>query len=311
MTAPLDPLTSLGSHPVPAFGLFLPQMRMPYDVFERRVRAAERAGFASVWLMDHLAPPGAQDQPMFEAWTLASFIAARTETIRIGHLVLCGSFRHPAVLARMAASLDVLSGGRLELGMGWGSSDDELRQHGMYAPPRVRAARLKETLDILRLLFTGERVSYAGEHYQLDGAISLPTPAQARIPVHIGGRGEKLTMPLVREYADWWNCPIYAMAEIDQLRPLAGPARVSVQHVVALVLDESTRDQTLQLASRRYGSWGSVLGGSAQELAARFAEDAARGAELIICQFSDFGTEETIERFGAEVVPAVAAHLGS
>src|SRR5262245_45041864 len=112
------------------FGLFLPQLRMSFDTIVERTLAAEAAGFDSVWLMDHMAPPGMPHHDSFEGWTLASALAARTSTIRIGHLVTCAPFRHPALLAKMAATVDVLSDGRLDLGLGWGSVPAELRTFG-------------------------------------------------------------------------------------------------------------------------------------------------------------------------------------
>ena len=161
-----------------------------------------------------------------EGWTVATALAARTSTIRFGHLVLCDPFRHPVLLAKMAATLDVISGGRLELGIGWGSVPDELRAYGFGPePPAVRAAKLRETLEILDLMFAGEAFDYDGTHFQLERAIGRPVPAQSRVPVHIGGGGPKLTMPLVERFADWWNCPGYALDRIDELRPLAGNAR--------------------------------------------------------------------------------------
>jgi alkanesulfonate monooxygenase SsuD/methylene tetrahydromethanopterin reductase-like flavin-dependent oxidoreductase (luciferase family) len=119
----------------PWFGLYLPQLRMSFDRILERTLAAEAAGFDSIWLMDHLCAPMATDVDTFEGWTIASALAARTSTIRIGHLVLCDPFRHPALLAKMAATLDVVSGGRLELGIGWGSVPDELRAYGFGPEP--------------------------------------------------------------------------------------------------------------------------------------------------------------------------------
>ena len=109
------------------FGVFLPQLRMSFDTILERTLAAEAAGFDSVWLMDHLAAPAAPQWDTLEGWTLAAALAARTTRIRLGHLVTCDPFRHPSVLAKMAATVDVLSGGRLDLGIGWGSVDAELR----------------------------------------------------------------------------------------------------------------------------------------------------------------------------------------
>ena len=141
---------------------------MPFDRILERTLAAEAAGFDSVWLMDHFAAPRAPEVDTFEGWTVATALAARTSTIRIGHLVLCDPFRHPVLLAKMAATLDVISGGRLELGIGWGSVPDELATYGFGPePPAVRAAKLRETLEILELMFAGEPFDYDGAHFTL------------------------------------------------------------------------------------------------------------------------------------------------
>ena len=212
----------------PWFGIYLPQLRMSFDRILERTLAAEAAGFDSVWLMDHFTAPRAPEVDTFEGFTVATALAARTSKIRIGHLVLCDPFRHPVLLAKMAATLDVISGGRLELGIGWGSVPAELETYGFGPePPAVRAAKLRETLEILELMFGGEPFDYDGAHYRLRRAIGRPVPAQDHMPIHIGGGGPKLTMPLVERFADWWNCPGYALERIDDLRPLAGHARVS------------------------------------------------------------------------------------
>ena len=220
---------------------------MSFATILERTLAAEAAGFDSVWLMDHLAAPAAPEHDTFEGWTLAAALAVRTTTIRIGHLVTCDPFRHPAVLAKMAATVDVLSDGRLELGLGWGSVERELETYGIGAgPPTARAARMRETIEILDLMFAGEPFDHDGDASTLRGAIGRPRPVQLpRPPLHIGGAGPKLTMPIVRDHADWWNCPTYAVDRLDELRPLAGDARVSVQHPVGLASGPTDRDETV------------------------------------------------------------------
>jgi alkanesulfonate monooxygenase SsuD/methylene tetrahydromethanopterin reductase-like flavin-dependent oxidoreductase (luciferase family) len=290
------------------FGLFLPQLRMPYATIVERTQVAEAAGFDSVWLMDHLGAPGALEHDTLEGWTLAGALAAETSAIRLGHLVNADPFRHPAVLAKMAATLDVVSGGRLELGIGWGSVEDELRRFGFDAgPPARRAARLRECLEILALMFRGEFFDYAGEHFQLEGAIGRPVPAQAHIPVHVGGAGPRLTMPLVRDHADWWNCPSYAVERLAQLRPLAGDAQVSVQHPIGLVVDGADRAQVEAQAQRRFGSWGGLIVGTPPEVIDALAADLRLGARGFVLQFSDFGMRATLEAFMRTVAPALRA----
>ncbi|MGH8984463.1 MAG: LLM class flavin-dependent oxidoreductase [Acidimicrobiia bacterium] len=293
----------------PRFGVFLPQLRMGFSTILERTLAAEAAGFDSVWLMDHLAAPAATEHDTLEGWTLAAALAVQTSRIRIGHLVTCDPFRHPAVLAKMAATVDVLSDGRLELGIGWGSVAAELEAFGIPAgAPAERAARMHETLEVVARMFAGERFDYAGDHFRLAGAIGRPVPVQAHVPVHIGGGGRTLTMPLVRAHADWWNCPSYAIDRLAELRPLAGTARVSTQHPVALVADERDRHEVMATAQRRFGAWGGVVAGTAPEVAdALAAETVDYDVEGFVLQFTDFGTPETLTRFMEHVAPVVAA----
>ncbi|HEY1634725.1 MAG TPA: LLM class flavin-dependent oxidoreductase [Acidimicrobiales bacterium] len=288
------------------YALYLPQLRMSFRAIEERVLAAEAHGFHSVWFMDHLAAPAMPEADTFEAWTIATALAARTSRIRIGHLVLCDAFRHPALLAKMAATLDVLSGGRLELGIGWGSVEQELRAYGFAADgPGVRAGRLSETLDILRLMFDGRRFDYEGRYYRLTDAIGRPVPAQGRVPIHVGGAGPRLTLPLVARHADWWNCPSTAVDRLGVLRHQIGQARVSTQHPVALAPSRQDRGEVVATAQRRFGSWGGLLAGTADEIAAALASEAALGVELCILQFSDFGEPETLARFAGDVAPVI------
>lgn len=279
---------------------------MSWDRLRERTLVAERAGFESVWFMDHFAAPAAPDVDTLEGWTVASAIATLTSTIRIGHLVLCDPFRHPALLAKMAATLDVISRGRLELGLGWGSVPAELDTFGFGADtPRVRAEKMRETLQILDLMFRGEQFDYDGRHFQLHGACGRPVPVQPRVPVHVGGGGAQLTMPLVAQFADWWNCPGYALDRLDALRPLTGGARISVQHPIGLAHDDSDRSDVIATATRRFGTWGAVIAGTADEVADALAAEVGRGVEGFVLQFSDFGTPETLERFMSEVAPVV------
>lgn len=290
-----------------AGALMLPQLRMDPATIESRVRAAEEAGLHSVWFMDHLAAPARPDADALEGWTLASFLAARTERIRLGHLVLCDAFRPPALLAKMAATLDVLSNGRLELGLGWGSVPGELATFGIgREPPAVRAARLDETLTAVRALLTGEPVDLDGEHVTLRGAIARPRPVQDPLPITIGGAGRRLTVPLVNAHADWWNCPCYAVDRLAELRPLvADHVRVSVQRPLGMASSSAEREEVAALADRRFGSWGGLVTGTPDEVAAALQRDVDLGAELTIAVLHDFGRPESIRLFADEVVPAL------
>jgi alkanesulfonate monooxygenase SsuD/methylene tetrahydromethanopterin reductase-like flavin-dependent oxidoreductase (luciferase family) len=285
------------------FNLFLPQMRLPFDQLVARARAAELAGFVGVTGMDHLAPPLAQEQPMFEAIVTTTWLAAHTEQVRIGSLVLCDAFRLPAVLARQAVSIDHASGGRFELGIGWGSVPDELAAFGAGpTEPRARVARLRESLEVIRALWTGEVVDYDGRYHQLQGAQQMPPPL-GRIPLVIGGKGPK-SLALVREFADWWNVDVSGLHKFDELRPQAGDARASMQQMVAFIGSDADRDAVVAQAQRRFG-WSRPVIGSAPELVDHFGQLEARGVERVYTWFCDFAPPETLAEFGDEVIAAL------
>ena len=281
------------------FYLFLPQMRMAMNDIVARAAAAERAGFTGIALMDHLAPPGAADAPMFEAMVTAAWLAARTERLKVGHLVLCDAFRHPAVLAKQAVSIDHASGGRFELGLGWGSVPAEIEAYGVGDPsPRVRHARLAETLEVLRRLWSGDTVTYRGAHHSLREVGPRPLPLR-RIPIVIGGTGPR-TLELVAEYADWWNLPIDTLQHLDRLRPRAGKARVSAQLLVTLIPPGAARDEIIGTAMRRLGWMAGESGrvvGDAAELTAQFRALADRGIERFYLWFTDFAQSSTLDAF--------------
>lgn len=289
------------------FHLYLPQMRMSMEEIAGRAADAERAGFAGIALMDHFAPPGATDAPMFEAMVTATWLAARTERLTVGHLVLCDAFRHPAVLAKQAVTLDHASGGRFELGLGSGSNVAEIEAYGTGdAAPGARVTRLAETLEVLRRLWSGEPARYQGVYHTLRDVCPRPTPLR-RIPILIGGTGPRM-MDLVATYADWWNLPINRVARLDELRPRAGNARVSVQQLVTLIPVEADRDEIIRTAQRRFGGMtgeGAVAVGNARELTARFRALADRGVERFYVWFTDFARRPTLEAFG-EVIAALA-----
>lgn len=291
----------------PEFGLFMPQLRMDFATIEKRARVAEELGFHSFWLMDHMAAPAAPRWDTLEAWTTASALAARTTSIRLGHLVLCNQFRHPALLAKMAATLDVISGGRLELGLGWGSVEAELESFGFESGPAAsRASRLAETLEILELMFSGEPFDYEGSHFRLSGALGRPRPIRGRVPVHIGGAGQRLTLPLAARFADWWNCPSYAIGRLPELRSQVGQARISAQHPLGLAPTTQAVAETEGQLTKRFGGWGGLMCGTPDAVASALASEVELGVELFILQFSDFGDPATLELFAAEVMPRLA-----
>jgi alkanesulfonate monooxygenase SsuD/methylene tetrahydromethanopterin reductase-like flavin-dependent oxidoreductase (luciferase family) len=302
---------AVASDSPPEFHLFLPQMRMGLDVLVEKARAAEAAGFGGIALMDHLAPPMAEDQPMHEAMIAAAWLAAHTRSLAVGHLVLCDSLRHPALLAKQAVTIDHASGGRFELGIGWGSMPDELDAFGIGdTAASVRVRRLAESLEVMTALWSGETVDFEGEFLRVKGGRQLPVPV-TRIPLLIGGAGRR-TLPLVARYADWWNLPIYALERLEELRPAAGRARVSIQQLVAFVPGEAARDRVTGPAQRRFGIYGrGLVVGDAAQLVDHFTALHDRGVERFYTWFSDFADPETLAAFGADVIEALAPHGGA
>ncbi|MGH8920727.1 MAG: LLM class flavin-dependent oxidoreductase, partial [Actinomycetes bacterium] len=173
------------------FGIYLPPVGLSYPDLVDRARRCEAYGYQSLWLFDHLSAPGLPDLPSFEGWTLATALATATAHIRVGHLVLCNSFRHPAVLAKMATSLDLISGGRLDFGIGSGSWPAEHAQAGMpWGTLAERSERLAETLEIVTGAWASPRFSFHGRHYQVTDLPHLPSPVQdPHPPIFVGGIG--------------------------------------------------------------------------------------------------------------------------
>jgi alkanesulfonate monooxygenase SsuD/methylene tetrahydromethanopterin reductase-like flavin-dependent oxidoreductase (luciferase family) len=237
---------------------------------------------------------------MYEALTTNAWLLAHTDRLVQGQLVLCDAFRHPSVLAREAVTLDHASGGRFELGIGWGSVVEEFTTYGVQPiAARERVGRLKETLEIVRALWTGETLDYEGEWFQLVAARQMPMPL-AKIPIVIGGTGPK-TMALVAEHADWWNVPIHQLQRLDEMRASAGDARVSVQQMFAFVPQGVDRAAIEEPARRRFGYQSLVVGGR-DEILDHFSAMRERGVERFYVWFADFAPPSTLEAFGAEVI---------
>jgi alkanesulfonate monooxygenase SsuD/methylene tetrahydromethanopterin reductase-like flavin-dependent oxidoreductase (luciferase family) len=282
------------------FYVFVPQMRLSMPELVAKAQMAEAAGFLGFTGMDHLAPPLAIEHPMYEAMVTATWIASHTQQLRVGSLVLCDSFRHPAMLAREAVSIDHASDGRFDLGIGWGSVADEFSTFGIGpTEPSIRIARMKETLEIVTALWAGEKVDHEGEHFSLKNASQAPRPLR-HIPIVIGGAGRK-TMTLVSEYADWWNLHVGILDKLEMMRPLAGNARVSLQLQVAFVHSEAERANVTETAHRRFGRSGPVIG-TGLELVDHFGRLAESGVERVYVWFCDFAQLQTIAAFGQEVI---------
>jgi F420-dependent oxidoreductase-like protein len=189
------------------FGLKLSQ-NATIDELRAFWRLADEAGFDSCWVMDHFETLGPRDDgPIFEAWTMLAAMAQVTTHTRIGCAVVGNTYRHPGVLAKMAVTVDHLSGGRLEFGLGAGWAQHEHDMLGLeFGTKNDRADRFEESVQIIRALWTQPRTTFEGRRYQLHDAVAEPKPVQQPYPpIWIGGSGPKRTLRIAAQYADVWN----------------------------------------------------------------------------------------------------------
>ena len=191
------------------FGLCLDPGR-PWPELLAVAQASETLGFDRVYVCDHFIPADREGADtsgfMLEAWTVLAGLAALTDRIGLGTLVLGNTYRHPAVVANMAATLDRLSEGRLVLGIGAGWQRNEHEAYGIALPdPAQRSDQLEEACEVIRSLLTNERTTFSGEWYQLTDARCDPKPVQTRLPLLVGGAGEKRTLRTAARWADEWH----------------------------------------------------------------------------------------------------------
>ena len=201
------------------FGLSLPQgwtmelatMKDPVEAYETMTQVAQVAdevGFESLWLVDHFHTiPKPSQEVTFECWTTTAALARDTKNIRIGQMVTCNGYRNPALLAKMASTVDVLSHGRLNFGIGAGGFEHEYRAYGYdYPDAPTRLRYLREAVQVILAMWTQEEAHFEGKYYQVRDAINQPKGVQKpHIPLLIGGGGEKVTLKLVAQYGDACN----------------------------------------------------------------------------------------------------------
>ncbi len=176
------------------------------DILEE-CKHIEATGWDGIWIADHFMPNRPENTgPTQEAWSLLAALAALVPRVRLGTLVTGNTYRHPAVLAKQVAQVDIISGGRVVLGLGAGWQENEHVAYGIpFYTVGGRLRRLEEAVQIIRGLFDNERTTFEGKHYKVKDAPLAPKPVQARLPILIGGGGEKVTMRIAAQYADEWN----------------------------------------------------------------------------------------------------------
>ncbi len=282
------------------------------------VEHCERTGWDGAYVVDHFmadrADGAPDDTPVLEAMTALAALAAHTDRIRLGPLVLGGTYRHPAVVAKSAATLDQISGGRIVLGLGAGWQRNEHRAYGIALPPvKERMDRFEEGAVAIRSLLNQDRTTFAGDHVELTDAPCQPSPPAGRLPILIGAKGERRGLRIAARVADEWN----SWATVDQLRHRSevlaqhcselgrDPAdiRRSTQAFVHLVDDPAEADRRRSEPSSR-----PRLIGSARQVVDQIGAYAEAGLDELIVPDWELGTGaqrlEVLDRIQAEVAPA-------
>lgn len=319
------------------FGELSPSLR-PAEQYREMVRMAqelERLGYTSGWLFDHFRPnPSVPDTQVpttsvFECWTMLSALARETRKLRLGSLVTAVAYRSPALLAKMAACVDVISEGRLEVGMGAGSFEEEHRAYGFpFAPPRVRMAQLAEAIQILRLMWGKEKASFEGEHFVVREAPCAPKPAQEGGPPITVGAGTGPNLPILRLAARWADranllrCPPdECRRQLQMLRDHCereGREFDSLETSVhlGLVIGRNTKEVQDRLRARKPSDvplkafrarleLGTVIG-TPEEVTRRLLEYRDLGLEQFVFQVDGALEGEPLRLFAEVVMPQLA-----
>jgi len=300
-----------------------------YAQFLRLARAAEDADYDAFFRSDHLYFDADPPRPALEAWTTLAALARDTARIRLGTLVTPATFRHPSVLAREVATVDELSGGRLEIGMGTGWYDIEHTTLGIPFPPqRERTEMLEEAVEVVRLLWSGKRVSFAGRHHRLDSAVALPRPVQDPFPLIVGGHGGPRSVALAARHASEYNTtsidPAGAAETYRKAREACERAgrdpdtlRLSWMGTVLVAPDQNT----LRHRAERMAAWTGSPGEDADQLIAaisarsvvgvheqaaeRLREYAGAGAQRIYARIWDLDDVDQVAEIQGSVLAAV------
>ncbi len=305
------------------FGVLLPQawnmdlvgIKDPVEAYETMTHiahTADEAGFTSVWLIDHFHTiPRPSQEVAFEAWTTTAALARDTRRVRVGQMVTCNGYRNPALRAKMASTVDVLSHGRLNFGIGAGWSEQEYHAYGyVYPDAPTRLRYLREALQVILAMWTQEEAVFEGTYYQLRGAINQPKGVQKpHIPLLIGGGGEKVTLKLVAQYGDACNVRgdlATIQHKFDVIRHHCKAVgreyesihRTSTAFCSLADTDEQARAQIPDLFRDRMS--GRALIGSPDTIRRRLGELEAAGVQELIISFFPRTDPEQLRRFARE-----------
>src|SRR5205807_69179 len=282
-----------------------------YEAMTRVAREAETLGFHSIWLYDHFhTVPVPTQEVTFECWISTAALARDTQRVRIGQIVTCNGYRNPALLAKMASTVDALSHGRLNFGIGAGWYEHEYRAYGFpYPDTGERLRRLHEAVQIILAMWTQDEATFEGRYYQVRGAINQPKGVQKpHIPLLIGGGGEQVTLKLVAQYGD--ACHVFGdpatiahkFAVLKQHCEAIGRDYESIRRAtIAFCLIADTDEQAeaqLPEAVRAFGSGGLV--GSSATIRKRIAALEKAGVQELMLRFVNALDLDVIRHFAQE-----------
>jgi len=283
------------------------------EELEAAWKAAEDLGFEWISVWDHFYPaPAPLEGDCFEAISCHAALAALTTRPRVGCLVYSAGYRHPAVLANAGATIDHISGGRFEMGLGAGWHQWEYEAYGIpFEPPGVRLRRMKEAIEIVRLLWTEETADYKGEFFTLTNARCNPKPVQSPPRIWVGASGEKVALRLAGQLGDGWNVPFVSPEDfarkLDIVRGAApDPDHIEVGVNVGLVVaDDAQIDDAIRL---RFGPLGTmvkpgILAGSVAQLTDRVGQYVDAGARWINLALRAPFELDALATFATEVAP--------
>lgn len=278
--------------------------------------ADSRDAWDSLWVYDHFhTVPVPTAEATHEAWSLMSAFAATTSRIKLGQMCTAMSYRNPVYLAKVAATADVISGGRIQMGIGGGWYEHEWRAYGYGFPSAgVRLGRLDEGVQIMRAAWRDGVVTFEGKHYQADGATVQPKPLQANsIPLWIAGGGEKVTLRIAARHADGWNIAFvppevlrHKNEVLDRHCDAVGRDGTQIERTVNVALAWNEDDLVAQFGDAAPYIASSALKGSTQEVVDQVAAYRDAGAEWVILALRAPFDTEGLDRFAEEVLPAFA-----
>jgi F420-dependent oxidoreductase-like protein len=314
------------------FGVFFPQgwkMELssiddPQAKWEKAIEVAllaEELGYDSLWWYDHVHNvPVPAHEAVFECWTTVAAISQRTSRIRLGQMVGCNAYRNPALLAKITSTVDVISGGRLDWGIGAGWYEHEFNGYGYEFPsPKVRIGMLREAVEIVKAMWTEPDVTYEGEHYQLRGAQCDPKPLQSpHPPILIGGGGEQLTLRVVARHAthsNWGGKPHEWQHKAEVLQGHCKDVGRDYDEITKTwspeVFIRETEAELAEAGSRSF--WGEPveswtagnLVGTPEQVAEKIRAYVALGCTGFIPWCADYPETESMRLLAERVIPEV------